>query len=334
MSKIRQELVTAAGITPARGEPEPTFILRLQNAIATVISQETWDKLSVEAQDWNNAVADALRDNKDIPPFPDEEKKDEPAATPSRRRGAAAEPEKAAVVAFEPVLGAEVIYTSARGSVKQGIVVSIEADGVIINKDGEKGDQTNDEECDPTKGTFASAAKAEPEATPSRRGRGAAASSTPAKTVPEVGDTVEATTVRGKVVVGNVVYIGGEGNDDIDVEDSAGTKHEFSISKLASYVLKVDNAKPAAAATPATRGRGAAATPGEEPKNTRVRNGEISVGQRVREIVCEKAGVIEPEAVYAILTQEKIEFRDVTVKMIVKDTKTVIDLLKANKLLK
>lgn len=71
MPTIRQELERAAGMKQSKDESKKEFTKRLVKYIARDLADPDWDKLSEEAQDWNNAAVlevDAGR----FPEFPDE----------------------------------------------------------------------------------------------------------------------------------------------------------------------------------------------------------------------------------------------------------------------
>lgn len=328
MSAIRKELMEAAAITQKRGESDADFLVRLNVAISSEITEDQWNKLSEKAQDWNNDASDAITAGKSLPSFPDEEVA--PAST-SRRRGAAADPAPEAPAKYEPKVGEDVVFTSARGKVSEGIVVEVGADGVIIiNKGGEKGDQADDVECDLEKGTMALVVKQEPTSTSRRRGSGSGDAAPATKKDPEVGDTIEVVTARDKVIVGNVEVLD---KDDLVIKDAAGTEHELTRSKLKSLIVKVDNSKGGAA--PAASGRrGSAAAPAAEEKGKRSSNpAGVSVGQRINEMVVDdpKATV---EAIDAALKKEGLDFRENTLKMTYAAAHKFLEILRSRKIIK
>jgi outer membrane biosynthesis protein TonB len=72
-SKIENELLEAAGalFKTKKHETRPEYLHRLCNVIAKKISNEAWEALSQEAQDWNNDTAEALTNGKEAIDFPD-----------------------------------------------------------------------------------------------------------------------------------------------------------------------------------------------------------------------------------------------------------------------
>lgn len=330
MSKIKAELVAAAGtkLKVIRGEPDESFLKRLVAVIGNDVDEATWDKISIPAQDWNNMAADAVKANKPIPDFPDAEKAP---ATRSRRSAApetAAEPEKKV---YEPAVGDEVSVTNARGKTATGIVVEIVDGMIIINKDGENGAKEDDEEFPLDRCTVI---PVEPELDADGDGDQDADTSG-ANEDPEVGDTVEIETARGKNIVGKIASIDG---DDMVVIDAAGGDHDLVISKLKTLVIKVRGAAPEPAPAPApSRRRGSAAaadTKPEEAKPGRSKNAPgVSLGGRVIELMCANPSMTLEE-LDKQLTKEGIAFRDTSSKMIRTDTLKVIDCLKALKKLK
>lgn len=331
--KIREELMTAAEIAPKRGESERDFLIRLQKQIGSGISEDVWNNLSDEAQDWNNDAADAIDEGKPIAGFKDEAAEQPPAAGGRRRGAAAAEPDpEPEEAAYEPKLADKVKVVTARGKTIEGIVVEI-GDGMLItNPDGDQGDEEKDSEFDLDKVTVT---KIEPEPEPAptgRRGRGASTAKAEEPADPEVGDTVEAITARDKVIVGVIVELA---DDDMLLKDVTGTEHELTVSKLKSVKVKVKGkpAAKAAATEPAAsgrRGRGAAkaAAPDDDAKRA-----APGMGNRVRELCCadNEASI---EDIMKSLKKEGIEFREISVKMIWKDTHFVIDELRKHKKLK
>ena len=60
MSKIRQALVEAAGLSKNRSEAEEDFLRRVVTAVGGEITDEVWAAIPGDAQDWNNVAADAI----------------------------------------------------------------------------------------------------------------------------------------------------------------------------------------------------------------------------------------------------------------------------------
>jgi hypothetical protein len=325
MSKIKAELMAVSKLIPGRGEAEDSFLAKMVHAIGNVITDAEWASVSEPAQDWNNLAADALKNKLPLPPFPDAEAA--PAAT-GRRRGTAT-PEAAAPVPYVPAKGDQVTATSKRGKVVTGFIVEI-TDGMVIVNAAADGPESDDVELSIDTNTFALSF-----------GAVTTKQDEPAGPVePEVGDTLEVETARGKIIVGNATVIEG---DDLVLVDASGADHELVISKLKSVKVKVKNAGvKATEAAPATTGRTRGAAKSEitatgEAVRTRSSN-ETPLGGRIRDILASTtaAGKVDMplEAMVAQLTKEGFQFRDTSVKMIYKDTCYVIQKLREGAKLK
>lgn len=317
---IREELMKAAEVEPKRGETEEAFLIRLQDKVAGV-PDAVWASISRPAQNFHNEVVDSLEQSTPMPKFPDEAET-APAST-SRRRPVA----EVVAAVWVPKVGAEAKVETQRGAVTIGVIVELEGDDLVLNAKGVDGDKADDKEFSisklksfgPASGA-AAAAKSDEPALPKD---------------PAVGDTIEVITQRGATTVGNLVEMKG---DDIVVKDSTGAELEFSISKLKSFKVKVDNSAaakstPAAPAPPAaaakSTGRRAAAPKDEKapapPK--------MSVGTTIAQIMCADLD-LTVEQVRAEVKKRGIDCQDVTVNMIFKDTTKVFEFLRENKKLK
>lgn len=306
MSKIQKELVEATELPTKRGEDRQEFLARLVKAVPD-LSDAEWEKLSKKAQDWFNDAADAKNAKaKTLPDFPDLEAEDEPEAK-TTRRGAAKEEKR------EPQVGDVAKITTKRGKVETGTIVEIDDKIVAIKMgNGEEMEFNQDRvESIEIAGGSAKASKDEPDAGPAE---------------PKVGATVVLVTKRGKEFTGKIVEI----DADVIVLDVDGKEEEFDQDRVASVTVKAEKAEKAAGR------RGAAKDEAKEEDKSekkRASNGGVSVGGRIREIMCEDVG-IEEEEVAKILKKEGLEFRDTSLKMIYKDTSAVFALLKAAKKLK
>lgn len=322
---IRKELTDAAKLTPKRGEVDATFLIRLQKAISEDITEDEWNALSPEAQDWNNQAADDITKKHPIQPFADE-KEEEPAPS-TRRRGATAS--TPAATAFTPKLGDNVLVTTKRGKVVQGIIVDMDPDSIVLNADGDKGDQANDVEVALEGATITPSNTAEAAAIEGQAAQaGAGAVEDESRIPPEVGDSIKVETARGKTVIGKIIELNG---DDLVLKDSTGEEHEMLVSKLKSFEIKsrgkgngVADVKKANDDAPTKRG---SATGGgdeaDKPKRSSNEPG-VSVGNRIRDMLFENPKLTD-EQIGAQLTKEKIEFRPPTVKMIGKDTRYMLE---------
>lgn len=322
---IRKELTDTANLQPKRGEDDSAFLVRLQKAISEDIDEDAWNGLSPEAQDWNNTAADDITAKRPIRPFADE-KAEEPAPSTRRRGGASSTP---AATAFTPKKGDNVLVTTKRGKVVQGVIVDLDDKVVVLNADGETGDQANDVEvvlegATITPSNTAEAAAIEGKATQA----GAGAVEDESKIPPEVGDTIKVETKRGKVIMGKIVELEG---DNLVLADSTKEEHELLVSSLKSFEIKVRakgngaaDVKKANDAAPSKRGT---ATGGgdeaDKPKRSSNEPG-VSVGNRIRDMLHENPKLTD-EQIGAQLTKEKIEFRPPTVKMIGKDTRYMLE---------
>ena len=326
MSAIRAELMKAANVTPKRGESEVDFHKRMVKAISEDITEETWQGLSSEAQDWNNVAADAFGAGKEPPAFPDAAAS--PTATVAsdaptgRKRGAGA--------TAKEKKGDRVVITTKRGKAIEGVIVEMDEEGYVLNKDGEDGKEEDDVEV--PLGTVASIALSNTaEAAAAGPTTEAAGGGVVEPEVPEVGDTIQVKTKRGKVIMGKLTEVEG---DDIVLKDTQGEEHELQVSKLETWTMKAKG-KPAEAAAatstrrkasdsapakeeekPAGRRRGAAAeapAEGDKPKRASNEKG-VSVSHRINEIMIDNPDITQ-EKLGATLKKEGIEFRDNTLNL-------------------
>ena len=335
MSKIQKELADATNVNLASGETitEPTYLKRLIKAVAD-LNDKAWGKLSGPAQDWFNTAADLANKKKDIPAFPDAE---EAPARPRRRSSEDDEPVAASTKAYEPVVGDEVTVVTARGKTVVGEVVDPCDKGELVLKvDGEEVGYA----LDRIESITGPKPKAEDEKPKRRR---AAEDDEPAVVEPEVSDTVEITTKRGKKALGNVIEI-----DDkvVVIKTAAGDEDEYDKDKIESIVVKVKNAGAKSGSTkseseaPARRSAstdaGKKETPAEgKQRATKDENGGVSVTLRAREIMCEDPlNPMSLEELIAAMKKEKLSFNDNTVKMCHADCIKMFGLLKASKHLK
>lgn len=325
---IRKELMDVAKLTPKRGEDDKAFLVRLQKAISEDITEDEWNGLSPEAQDWNNTAADDITAKRPIGPFADEKAEAKEPAAAGRRRGAAAS--TPAATAFQPKIGDNVLVTTKRGKVVQGIIVDLDDKVVVLNADGDKGDQANDVEivlegATLTPSNTAEAAELEGQAMTA----GVSAVEDESKIPPEVGDSIKVETKRGKTILGKIVELEG---DNLVLKDSTDEEHELLVSSLKSFEIKVrakgngtadvKAANPGAAPTK----RGTATGGGDEADKPKRSSNEpgVSVGNRIRDMLHENPKLTD-EQIGVQLTKEKIEFRPPTVKMIGKDTRYMLE---------
>lgn len=330
--------MAAAGLTgPKRGESEDAFLVRMQAVISKEISQEAWDALSEKAQDWNNDAADAILAKKPLPPFPDAPAP-EPAAPAASTRRRGGTPAVAGGVAqqtdaFDPQLGDAVVATTKRGKVVEGVIVAMDEGSVTLNAEGEAGPKENDVDIvragtvivlsnTPAAAAAGPAVKAGPENVGADEGIAD----------PEIGDTVQVVTVRGKTLMGVIEEMDGEGG--FALKEATGEIVDLTVKMIASWTMKAKGAPPAPAPAPAATGRrGAAPAPAPAPAEKAARSSNapgVTVGGRVRELLVNDPS-LTVEQVSATMKKEGIEFRDASVKMIHKDTTHVIELMNAGK---
>ena len=322
MSQIKAELVKVTELSTKRGEDHQEFLTRLVKATAE-LSDKEWDGLSKEAQDWYNDAADAKNAKaKTLPDFPDYPKDEEEEEAPKTRRGSKAGKEEAAPA--KPKVGMAAKVVTKRGKELTGHIVEID-DEVLVLKlgNGEEEELSRDRLESITVLTEGKVKAAEPEETD------------PIK----VGATVKLTTKRGKEVTGKIVEL----DDDVVVLDVDGNDEEFSRDRVEGMVIvggkskgKAVDADTEEKAPKTRRGSKADADEAEEAgdsKPKRSSNAGVSVGQRIREIMCDDLSVTEEE-VSKQMKKEGLEFRDTSLKMIFKDTTAVFSLLKAAKKLK
>lgn len=298
MSKIRDALLAACGLALIAGEDHQALGARLAVAVSS-LSDDAYDKLSDDQQDWANKAAAAINEGAAVPAFPDAE-----APPPARQRQrTAAAPAQAA--AYVPKLNDVVTVTTLRGSVSTGPLVEITADLYVLDVDGK--------DVEIAKDRVKSIVSGEP-------GAGAADPELPA--APSVGDTVEVVTMRDAVIVGNVLEMG---DGVLVLKDATGAEHELSVSRLKSVKVKVVNSGRAASPAPApatTRQRAASPAPAPAPApaaRTRATNaGGVSATFRLRELVAEFPTLKEEEIV-AKARAEGLEFKDNTAGMIYGD---------------
>lgn len=313
MSKIRQELVKATGMENKRGESFADFAIRLVLAVQELDDKE-WGKLSEPAQDWFNDAAEAVNLKKVAPDFPDAEP--EPETKPSRRGRvqAAAEPEPEP--SKDPQVGDTVTVTTKRGKSYTGKVLELDAEVIVLDVDGKDVEIT------------LAGATVEVQADV---GDGAADPETPED--PEVGDTVQVTTSRDKVIMGKIVELDDE---TMVIQDASGDDHELGKARLKSVVVKAKGKAPAPEPAETKRRGRASAEPEATTKATKATkgdNGGVSVGTRIRELCVENMAASEAE-IGKMLAKEGLSCKENTLGMAYGDAHRMIKLLADRKLLK
>lgn len=305
MSNIEKKLSEVTELSRKRGEDNQDWYKRLVRGVAD-LSDADWESLPADAQDWYNQAADAANAKETIKDFPDAEKAE---AEAPRRRGAATKP-------AEPAVGDNVTLTTKRGKVIEGEVVVLDADTVIVkDADGDEQEFARDR----VESIVVLAAE---------QGKSEKKETKPAE--PAVGDTIEVTTKRGKVIKGELKEIDGGA---LIVDDGAG-EIEVAPDKIDKVVV-VSAAKKAEAKKEEKSEKKPDAKKEEksEKKITAKANGGVSVTTRTREIICEDESISKEDVIKA-LRKEELDFRDATIDLVYADTQKVIGILKGLKRLK
>lgn len=315
MSNIQKKLADATEIEPSKRANETitdqAYLMRLALGVQK-LGDDDWNKLDSAAQDWFNKAADAIEAKRDIPAFPDMPQAE---AQATRRRGAAAEPAATPFTSKDAKKGDTVVVTTKRGRTIQGRVVQADAQGLVLEDD-----EGRDVELDHDKIEVITLA-----------GGNAAAPVVP--DVAEVGDTVQVTTKRGKVVMGNIKELT---DKDIVLVDAAGEIHEFDLDRLdGGITVKVKAA--AGGRAPAKTEPAAKTTPVAEaakpPRASTAANGGVSVTGRIRELIADDLTSTK-EAISAQMKKEGLEFKQATLDLTYGDMHKIIGVLRDRKVIK
>ena len=223
----------------------------------------------------------------------------------------------------EPQVGDSVTLTTKRNAVIEGIIVEITDEVVVLDVDGKEAEYER--------------ARVTSIVVHPSEGAGAADE-------PQVGDVVRVVTKRNKEVFGTVAEFDGDimvldqgklGELEVDMT----TAKEITVTGKAGKPAARGRREPAAPTTPApaaarsTRGTTATAPAEKTSKTTKADNGGVSVGTRMREVICENPDA-KVEQIGKVLATEKLSFKEATLKIVFKDVQTVIGLLKKLKRLK
>lgn len=315
MSAIQKELCKACDIDPSKYKDTPDERAALHADIVKAVNKfndNEWNKLSVGAQDWFNAAADATKAKKDLAEFPDMKSPEPEPESRSRRRSSEDDkPAKGESMAVEKLQdGDRVKLTTKRGKVYEGEVVEQnKRKEFVAVKGGDGEDEIDWKNVDTVEVFHGNAGTSGEDAGPA------------------VGDEVSFTTKRGKSVSGVISELTGEtiviGKDD-----------DYDMSKIDGDI-KIVKKGGGTKEEPETRRRGGSSSSKdkEEDKGSRSRGGtdgegnKISVGGRIRELMADDP-TREREAVEKIMTKEKIEFRPATLNIIYRDCQHFMDLLR------
>lgn len=320
-SAILAELLAAAGMTVDKDAELSSYAKDLVLAVQD-LPDSKWDALSGEAQDYNNDLATAMNKRTEFPEPPDA-KWEEPAAEQSTRRTRtrSADPEPDTSGAYEPKLKDVVKITNKRGKVFEGKVVELDDEVIVLDVDGK------DEEIDRSR--IESIVLA---------GGGKATAEGPGNSEPEVGDTVQVTTKRGKIVMGKVVELDDEA---IVLEETDGSTNDYARSRLEAIEVKAKGAAQQAgrsrtrASDDAGSDNAGSDKGGETNKITRSRattDGGVPATVRLRELIVLNMGASKEEII-KLAAKEKLEVKDNTASLTYAEVHKVLELLKKHKLL-
>jgi ribosome maturation factor RimP len=318
---IQAAIIKALGLEEP-GKDRQAFLKRAMIAISDA-EDAVYNKLPKEVTDWYNAAADVHDANKEngeskpLPEFPDHEEE-----KPVARRRASSDDKPAGRRSNDDEsaipLNTQVTVIKKSGREITGKLVERTKELVVLEVDG----KDKEIELDDI-GSIEVV----------NDGKGAAATK---ERGPRVGDTVRFTTKRGKTVEGELVELT---EDTIVVKDGKGDEDDFSLDRIEGDIEIVGGAKGGKGKDPEpekSSGRRRAAseeTPDTEAKHTKSRNGGVSVGQRLRELVVDNMDATE-EQIGKMLTKEKIEFRENTLTLGYNEAHKMLKLLKDRKLLK
>jgi hypothetical protein len=76
LSKVEKELRKSLNVKPEEGENRQAFLSRVAQALAE-LDDTAWDDMSVDALEYSNAIAKAMRAEKKLPDFPGADTADE-----------------------------------------------------------------------------------------------------------------------------------------------------------------------------------------------------------------------------------------------------------------
>lgn len=321
MSKILTELSVATGVKAKRGQDRQELILAIMAGV-TSLSDAAWEDLSQETQDWFNAAADAKNaKKKTLPDFPDAEEEQEEEAPKTSRRGSTEKAEAKGpagtkeIEADDVEKGMSLRVITKRGKDISGKVTGVDGSGFTLKYGSGDEDDFDFSRVEKLMALDLGGDAKEEEA------------GDPIK----VGAMVTLTTKRDKVVTGKIVEL----DDEVIVLDVDGKDEEFSRDRVAS--IKAAGVK---AEAPKSSRRGASDEKADdkeeklEGKAPRASNASgVSIGQRIKELICEDMGATQPDIAKA-LKKEGIDFKDNTLNLNYVDAHKFITILKAAKKLK
>lgn len=316
VSKIMAELLVAAAVVPAKGEALDDYAKKMC-AVIQDLPEKEWDKLSPKAQDYFNDVATALNKKKSAPEPPDAQWEDEEEAQSSGRTrtrvrasdegGSEAATQQAQ---YKPKRKDVVELKTSRGRVVTGTIVEVDDKEVVLDVGGK------DEDFDLGRLEYIKLAGDGPGADAG----GGAADDGP----PQVGDTLQITTKRGKVSVGVVQQID---DTEVVIKTVSGEVEDYAIDRLDKMEVKV-RGKAAAKDTKDTK-------PAEEGKTTRSRattESGVPATVRLRELIILNRKASKEEII-KLAAKEKLDVKDNTAGLTYAEVHKVLDLLDKHKML-
>ena len=78
-SKTENELLKVAGLKPKKGEERQAYLIRLLKAVSDPkkVTDDIWEGLTKESQDWTNAAAEEYKAGRPVEDFTDYEEEDD-----------------------------------------------------------------------------------------------------------------------------------------------------------------------------------------------------------------------------------------------------------------
>ena len=326
MSAIQKELVKLLDVdAPKKAADRPDFLLACVRGLGKV-SDEQWNSMSAEAQNWYNDAVDVRNKDKgaDVPDFPDYEEEKEESAP--RRRTSASDDESSSKAGTKVEVkekdlkpGMAISLETLRGKEDTGHVVEV-VKGVLAIKRGDGEEVEYDLDRVKTIWTLAAA-----EEESGGRRRRSAEDDEPSDPLKE-GATVTLVTARGKEVTGEIVEL----TKDLIVLKEGKEEVEYPRDRIKSVTVAKSGGDEGG-----TRRRAAADDKDKGGADTKTRsdNGGVSIGQRIRELVLDNLDATQDE-IEKMLVKEKLEFKGNTLAINFKDTHKFIALLKERKMLK
>ncbi len=320
LAAARKALEKATGIKRSKNEDEQSYLNRLANKVGgrdDPLSDEDWDKLPKDAQDWYNDAAKAIKAKTEIPSLGADEAEDEPAPRTRARvddDDDAPKPRTKASTADDdappdPMKGDYVIVTKTNDTKVSGVVTDIE-DGDLTIKDDD-GNEVAIRQAKVKSIKIRKAEKAEDEP--------------PKHAEPKKGDKVEVTMKDGEIHKGEFVsqddrYVTIEqGDDEVD----------FKMKLVERVRVKSDpkDAKPETKPTSKANGEDKSTPAAKTTKTKPEAEAKKPVTVRIREVICEKPGRTK-EQVLKIIEDEGGEVKGTTLDITYAEVGRTLSLLR------